>query len=85
MALNGGTDNIESPERYNQPSQQLLDAIGIDLDRFVDANAKNRELYSSLGLGGSYFFDKETWGADKLVKQVSAGSKRGTRRPGEAA
>src|SRR5579862_4890870 len=41
MALNGGTDNIESPERYNKPSKQLLSDIGINLDRFVAANAKN--------------------------------------------
>jgi spermidine dehydrogenase len=73
LALNGGTLNIESPERYNQPARQLLDAIGIDLDRFLKANAKNRQLYDSFGLGNSYFFDKETWGADKLVKTASAG------------
>jgi len=78
MALNGGTDNIESPERYNKPSQQLLNAIGINLDRFVAANAKNRDLYNSLGLGGSYFFDKETWGADTLVKQVSPAASAAT-------
>src|SRR5215471_567212 len=67
LVLNGGTLNIESPERYNQPARQLLDAVGIDLDRFLKANAKNRQLYDSFGLGNAYFFDKETWGADKLV------------------
>src|SRR5262249_6506723 len=50
----------------------LLDAIGINLERFLDANAKNRQLYDSFGLGNSYFFDKETWGADKLVKTGNA-------------
>jgi spermidine dehydrogenase len=72
LVLNGGTLNIESPERYNQPARQLLDAIGINLERFLDANAKNRQLYDSFGLGNSYFFDKETWGADRLVKTGNA-------------
>jgi len=67
LALNGGTLNIESPLRYNLPSRQLLEGIGIDLDRFVKSNDANRQLYSSLGLRGGHFFDKETWGADKLV------------------
>ena len=69
LALNGGTLNIESPERYNAPSRALLDAIGIDLDRFLAANADSRRMYRRLGLGSAYFFDKETWGADRLVKR----------------
>src|SRR6267378_523751 len=74
LALNGGTLNIESPLRYNLPSRQLLQEVAIDLDRFVSANAKNRELYRSHGLNGSaLFFDKETWGVDKLARRSGAG------------
>jgi len=74
LALNGGTLNIESPLRYNLPSRQLLQDVGIDLDRFVAANAKNRDLYRSHGLTGSaLFFDKETWGVDKLALRTQAG------------
>ena len=69
LALNGGTLNIESPERYNQPALELFEDIGIDLDRFLDDNAENRGLYRRLGLGPAYFFDKETWGTDRLVKR----------------
>jgi spermidine dehydrogenase len=72
LALNGGTLNIESPERYNLPSRQLLADIGVDLDRYLSANAGNRQLYNSLGLGNAYFFDKETWGSDRLVKNTAA-------------
>jgi spermidine dehydrogenase len=67
LALNGGTLNIESPLRYNLPSRQLLEGIGVDLDRFVKSNESNRSLYSSLGLRSGHFFDKETWGEDRLV------------------
>jgi spermidine dehydrogenase len=67
LALNGGTLNVESPLRYNAPSKQLLRDLGIDLDRYQSENEANRELYKSLGLGSAYFFDKETWGTDRLV------------------
>ena len=67
MALNGGTLNIESPLRYNAPAQELLRDIGIDLPRYEAANAKNHTLYDSLGLREAYFFDRETWGHDRLL------------------
>jgi spermidine dehydrogenase len=67
MALNGGTLNIESPLRYNAPSLELLRDIGIDLPRYQAANAANRKLYESLGLQEGYFFDRETWGKDRLL------------------
>ena len=69
LTLNGGTLNIESPERYNAPSRALLDAVGIDLDRFLADNADSRRLYRRMGLGSAYFFDKETWGTDRFVKR----------------
>src|SRR5262249_25563516 len=78
LALNGGTLNIESPLHYNLPAPQLLQDVGIDLDRFVASNAKNRDLYRSHGLtGNALFFDKETWGVDKLVIRPGVGGGRG--------
>lgn len=77
LALNGGTLNIESPLRYNQPSRRLLEAIGVDVDRFVKNNESNRSLYSSLGLRRGHFFDKETWGADKLVVRPEGAARGG--------
>jgi spermidine dehydrogenase len=79
MAINGGTLNIEAPQRYNEAAKSLLLAIGIDLDRFQTQNAANRNLYRSLGLGRGYFFDKENWGSDRLVVSPSADSVRGSR------
>jgi len=74
LALNGGTLNIESWNRYNEHARSLITEIGIDIDRFLASNQKNRTLYASLGLTGqALFFDKETWGADKLVVRHSAG------------
>jgi spermidine dehydrogenase len=67
LALNGGTLNIESPLRYNAPAQEILRDIGIDLPRYEAANVKNHALYDSLGLREAYFFDRETWGHDRLL------------------
>ena len=79
LVLNGGTLNIESPLRYNLPSRQLLETIGVDIDRYVKANEQNRRLYSSLGLRSGHFFDKETWGQDRLVVRGAAPEGSGRR------
>jgi len=78
LALNGGTLNIESWNRYNEHARAVLHDIGIDIDRFLAANEKNRSLYRSFGLTNQgTFFDKETWGVDKLVIR-SGGRGRGS-------
>ncbi len=77
LAINGGTLNIEAPRRYNEAAKRLLAGIGIDLDRFQSENAANHGLYRSLGLGRGQFFDKETWGSDRLVVRPSSDSRLG--------
>ena len=76
LAINGGTLNIEAPQRYNEAAKTLLASIGIDLDRFQSENAANHNLYRSLGLGSGVFFDKETWGADQLAVRPLSDSRR---------
>ena len=74
LALNGGTLNIESWNRYNEHARSLITEIGLDISRFLASNQKNRTLYTSLGLTGqAVFFDKETWGADTLVVRRRGG------------
>src|SRR5207249_10232375 len=74
-ALNGGTLNIESWSRYNEHARAVITDIGIDIDRFLSSNERNRTLYRSLGLTGqATFFDKETWGADALVMRDGGGA-----------
>ena len=68
LALNGGTLNIESWDRYNEHARAVIHDIGIDIDRFLKSNETNRSLYRSHGLTGqATFFDKETWGVDRLI------------------
>jgi spermidine dehydrogenase len=79
IVLNGGTLNIESPLRYNLPSRQLLESIGIDIPRFVKSNESLAGLYNSLGLRSGHFFDKETWGSDKLTVRPAVAPGQGRR------
>lgn len=67
LALNGGTLNMESPLRYNAAAQEILQDIGIDIPRYLAANADNHTLYERLGLREGWFFDRETWGRDRLL------------------
>ena len=86
LALNGGTLNIESWNRYNEHARAVIHDIGIDIDRFLASNEKNRALYRSFGLTGqATFFDKETWGVDKLIVRHSEGGGRGRGGGGYAA
>ncbi len=79
LALNGGTFDIESPARYNQWARQVLDDIGVDLPRYVAANRANAALYASLGLRGGYFFERETFRADRLVVAPQTAGQSGPR------
>jgi spermidine dehydrogenase len=61
----GGTYSIESPAPYSKEARGLIEELGIDVasyPKYHDAN-----LYRSLGLRPKIFFDKETFGADRLV------------------
>ena len=73
LVINGGTLNIESPQRYNLWAKRILDDIGVDIARFVKNNEHEEKLYSSLGLKGADFFDKETWKRDYLAVRGGPG------------
>ena len=64
---NGGTAGISSPFPFSQEAHGLMSAIGIEpVALSAEANrAADRSVFQ--GLQGSYFFDKETFGVDRLV------------------
>ena len=62
----GGSESLQSPKHYFSGTVlRLLGAIGVDIDGL--ARCFDRRLYGGLGLGRAVFFDRETFGADKLV------------------
>ena len=61
----GGTFSIESPAPYSAVAKSLIAELGIDVPSY--SRYVSRNLYRSFGLTPKIFFDKETFGADKLV------------------
>ena len=64
--LNGGTLEIDSPRPYSPAADGLIKALGIDPPALAKAFDR-RQVYSDLGLSYGFFFDRETFGTDRLV------------------
>jgi spermidine dehydrogenase len=64
----GGTQSIESPGKYSDVARGLIKEIGVETERFYkDYDSK---LYSKLGTAA--FFDKETFGEDRMITGMNA-------------
>ncbi len=62
----GGTESLQSPKAlFSQTVNRTLKSLGVDLRRWD--TAFDRNLYGSLGLTDGVYFDRETFGVDKLV------------------
>jgi spermidine dehydrogenase len=70
LLTTGGTASIESPFPYSKEARGLLTELGIDPPALQNKYADNHE---SGGLGFGYFFDKETFGTERLVTNAPGG------------
>jgi spermidine dehydrogenase len=59
----GGTQSIDGPGNYSDVAKALIKEIGVDTERFY--KAYDQSLYTKLGTAA--FFDKETFGEDRLI------------------
>jgi spermidine dehydrogenase len=66
----GGTQSIAGPNLYSAQAKRLLTDLGIEVKRFETYN--DRTYYSRRGMGHAIFFDKETFGKDKLVRGLGS-------------
>lgn len=62
----GGTESLQSPKNlYSKTALGLLKDISIDIDEL--GRCFNKNFYPKLGLSRGVFFNKETFGVDKMV------------------
>ena len=70
LLANGGTLAIESPYAYSKEARGLMTDLGIDPPA-LEARCADHSVYR--GLEPATFFDKETFGADRLVIGQASG------------
>ena len=67
LLANGGTWAIESPFPYSKEARGLMDELGIDPVQLHAKSAKATNGHALEALEPAVFFDKETFGQDRLV------------------
>jgi spermidine dehydrogenase len=70
LLANGGTWAIESPFPYSKVARGLMDELGVDPERLAK-KCYREDVYKNLG--NAMFFDRQTFGADRLVTQAPTG------------
>ena len=69
LLLNGGTLEIDSPRPYDAAAAGLIKELGIDVVA-LRKKVEHPKFYGEHGLRRGLFFDRETFGADRLVVGV---------------
>lgn len=61
----GGSQSLEDPGAYSDATSGLLRKLGIDTERFYEAF--DMDFRTEHGLARGVFFDRASWGSDRLV------------------
>ena len=74
---NGGTAGIESPFPYSKEAHDLMMALAIDPVALSEEAGRAADRSVFQGLQAATFFDRETFGADRLVVGTPGGGRGG--------
>ena len=66
--MNGGTYSIESPRPYSAIANGVLQRVGILRADDLGTAGAGTDYYASVGLGSGIFLDRETFGADFMLR-----------------
>lgn len=61
----GGSQTLQEPGKYSRETRRLLKDLGVNLKRFE--TAFDQDFYERNGLRPGLYFDKEIWGARRMV------------------
>jgi len=62
----GGSESLEYPHEFREVVRNLMKDLGVDMDRFK--TAYDVDFYKRHGLSAVTYFNKQTFGQDKVVK-----------------
>ena len=62
----GGSESLESPQGFGETVRNLVQDLGVDMDRFK--SAYDVDFYKRHNLGAVTYFNKRIFGQDKVVK-----------------
>jgi spermidine dehydrogenase len=62
----GGSESLEWPHEFGETVRNLLNDLGVDVERFK--SAYDTDFYKRHGLGAATYFNKRVFGEDKVVR-----------------